>query len=191
MADALATTDDVAAALGRDLTPSEVTSAEEHLDKTSDLFRLEARQQFTAGESRNRLKVTDGAVTLSQKPATEIISVTGDWVQGQPVPHELFGQRLNVAGLTTGDYVRVYYRHGGTVPDLVRLTVAGIVAQLLEADPRAKAGVTQRGETRGPFSVQETYAAWAQGSSPRLAPDDVRVARSFRVRSYGSIIQGY
>jgi hypothetical protein len=191
MVDALASAEDVKAALGRDLTLSEVTSAKEHLDKTSELFRLEARQQFTAGESRNRLRVTDGAVTLPQKPVAEVISVTGDWAQAQPVPHELFGQRLNVAGLTTGDYVRVHYSHGGPVPDLARLTVAGIVAQLLEADPRAKAGVTQRGETRGPFSVQETYAAWAQGSAPRLAPDDVKVARSFRVRSYGSIIQGY
>ena len=191
MADALASVEDVKALIGRDLTPAEEISAEEHLEKTSELFRLEARQLFTTGESTNRLRVTDGAVTLTQKPVTQIISVTRDSESGTNVRYELFGQRLNVACLTAGDHVRVSYRHGGDVPDLVRLTVAGIVAQLLEADPRARAGVSQRGETRGPFSVQETYASWAQGASPRLAPDDVKVARSFRVRTYGSIVQGY
>lgn len=188
----LASPDDVKKALGRDLTPAEQESAPEHLLKVSELFRLEARQQFTPGESTNRLQVTDHAVYLPQKPVVEVLSVTDDHANGAPIEHDLFGQRLNVGCVRTGDFVRVRYTHGSdTVPDLVRLTVAGVVAQLLEVDPRARAGVTQFGETRGPFSRQETYASWAQGGTPRLAPDDLRTARSFRVKSYGAVIQGY
>ncbi len=55
MAEALATKEDVVAALGRDLTTSEEKQVEGHLLKVSDLFRLEARQQFTRGRSTNRL----------------------------------------------------------------------------------------------------------------------------------------
>ncbi|NII42115.1 hypothetical protein E9228_002773 [Curtobacterium flaccumfaciens] len=187
MADnALAKSTDVSDALGRDLTPSETKQAPGHLLKVSELFRLAARQQFTRGRSTNRLRVTAGAVTLPQRPVQSIVSVDGE-------PGDRFtflGQRLEVPA-QTGTFVVVDYEHGyDEIPDLVRLTVAGIVAQLLEADPRARAGVTQRGETRGPFSVQETYASWAQGASPRLAPDDLRTAQSYRVTSYGLIVQG-
>lgn len=187
MAEALATKDDVVAALGRDLTASETKQADVHLMKVSELFRLEARQQFTPGRSTNRLRVTAGAVTIPQRPVKAVLSVNGSLGSDYP----LFGQRLEVPA-QTGTFVHVTYDHGyDEIPELVTLTVAGIVAQLFEADPRARAGVSQRGETRGPFSVQETYAAWAQGAAPRLAPDDRAVAQSYRVTSYGLIVQGY
>lgn len=188
MADnALATDTDVSAALGRDLTPAETKQVPVHLAKVSELFRLEARQQFTLGRSQNRLRVTADAVTLPQRPVQTVFTVDG--VPGEQFHR--FGQRLEVPA-RTGTFVIVDYSHGyETIPDLVVLTIAGVVAQLLEADPRARAGVSQRGETRGPFSVQETYAAWAQGATPRLAPDDVKVAQSYRVKSFGPIVQGY
>jgi hypothetical protein len=132
--------------------------------------------------------VTAGALTLPQRPVQAVLTVDGQ--PGERFP--ILGQRLEVPA-QTGTFVVVDYEHGygpGQIPDLVVLTVAGVVAQLLEADPRARAGVTQRGETRGPFSMQETYAAWAQGASPRLAPDDVRTAESYRVTSRGLIVQG-
>lgn len=187
MAEALATKEDVVAALGRDLTPSETKQVAVHLLKVSELFRLEARQQFTLGRSTNRLRVTAGALTLPQRPVRAVITV-----DGQPgARFTLIGQRLEVPA-RTGTFVVVDYEHGSEqIPELVTLTIAGIVAQLFEADPRARAGVSQRGETRGPFSVQETYAAWAQGAAPRLAPDDLKVAQSYRVKSYGLIVQGY
>lgn len=188
MADsALATSTDVAATLGRDLTTSEEQQVDGHLSKVSGLFRLAARQQFTPGRSTNRLRVTAGAVTLPQRPARIVHTV-----DGRPAEQfTLLGQRLEVPAWT-GAFVVVDYEHGSDeIPDLVKQTVAGVVAQLFEADPRARAGVSQRGETRGPFSIQETYAAWAQGAAPRLAPDDLKVAESFRVTSYGLIVQGY
>jgi hypothetical protein len=188
MADnALAKSTDVAAALGRDLTTSETKQVDVHLLKVSELFRLEARQQFTQGRSTNRLRVNAGALTLPQRPVRAVHTV-----DGKPADHlTLIGQHLEVPVLT-GTFVVVDYEHGyDTIPDLVVLTIAGIVAQLFEADPRARAGVSQRGETRGPFSVQETYAAWAQGAAPRLAPDDIKTAQSYRVKTYGAIMQGY
>ncbi|PYY63618.1 hypothetical protein DEJ30_11945 [Curtobacterium sp. MCPF17_003] len=187
MADELATKEDVVAALGRDLTTSEAKQVIPHLTKVSELFRLEARQQFTPGRSTNRLRVTAGGLTLPQRPVRAVLTV-----DGQPGDRfTLLGQRLEVPA-QTGTFVVVDYEHGyDAIPGLVVTTVAGIVAQLFEADPRARAGVSQRGETRGPFSVQETYAAWAQGAAPRLAPDDVKVAQSYRVKSYGLIVQGY
>lgn len=187
MAEALATKDDVVKALGRGLTTSEAEQVDGHLMKVSELFRLEAHQQLTSGRSTNRLRVTAGAVTLPQRPVKAVLSVDGSLGSD----YTLFGQRLEVPA-QTGTFVQVTYDHGyEEIPELVVLTVAGVVAQLFEADPRARAGVTQRGETRGPFSVQETYAAWAQGAAPRLAPDDRAVAQSFRVTSYGLIVQGY
>jgi len=189
MAEALATKEDVVAALGRDLTASETKQVNVHLLKVSELFRIEARQQFTQGRSTNRLRVTAGALTLLQRPVRAVLTV-----DGQPGDRfTLIGQRLEVPA-QTGTFVVVDYEHGyddGQIPSLVTLTIAGIVAQLFEADPRARAGVAQRGETRGPFSVQETYAAWAQGAAPRLAPDDIKTAQSYRVKSYGLIVQGY
>jgi hypothetical protein len=187
MTEALATKEDVVKALGRDLTDSETKQVDVHLLKVSELFRKEARQQFTPGRSTNRLRVTAGALTLPQRPVAAVLTVNGE-----PADRfTLMGQRLEVP-VPTGTTVVVDYEHGSDeVPDLVTLTVAGIVAQLFEADPRARAGVSQRGETRGPFSAQETYAAWAQGASPRLAPDDIRTAQSYRVKSYGLIVQGY
>lgn len=189
MAEALATKDDVVAALGRDLTASEAKQVVAHLLKVSEVFRLEARQQFTLGRSTNRLRVNAGALTLPQRPVHAVHTV-----DGQPADRlTLIGQRLEVP-VPSGTFVVVDYEHGyddDQMPALVKLTIAGIVAQLFEADPRARAGVSQRGETRGPFSVQETYAAWAQGAAPRLAPDDVKTAQSYRVKTYGAIVQGY
>ncbi len=187
MAEALATKDDVVAALGRDLTASEAKQVTVHLLKVSELFRTEARQQFTPGRSTNRLRVTAGALTLPQRPVRAVHTV-----DGKPADRfTLIGQRLEVP-VPTGTAVVVDYEHGSAeVPDLVKLTVASIIAQLFEADPRARAGVSQRGETRGPFSSQETYAAWAQGAAPRLSPDDVKTAQSYRVKTYGAIVQGY
>jgi len=189
MAEALATKEDVVKALGRYLTASETKQVDVHLLKVSEMFRHEARQQFTQGRSTNRLRVNAGALTLPQRPVRAVHTV-----DGKPADHlTLIGQRLEVP-VPTGTFVVVDYEHGyddDKIPTLVTLTIAGIVAQLFEADPRARAGVSQRGETRGPFSVQETYAAWAQGAAPRLAPDDIKTAQSYRVKTYGAILQGY
>lgn len=177
---ALADQDDVAAALGRPLTPAEAERVGFILEKVSDLFRLEAGQQFTPGRSTVRRKVDGGRVLLTQRPVEEVEDVRTD--QGQPVKWSLLGQWLTVP-LRSTDFVVVTYTHGGSVPDLVRLTVADVARKVLLIDPRAASGVSQYGHTEGPFSEQSTYAAWAQGGQASLSPEDKAIARSFRLRA--------
>lgn len=175
----LASEADVKAAFGRDLTPDERARVGAILDKVSELFRLESGQRFTAGSSLSRVKVNGGRAFLRQAPVVTVVSVKDD--DGRDVPFTLFKQWLTVPRLSH-EFVVVEYEHGGVVPDLVRLTVADVARQVLSIDPTASTGVAQYGQTTGPFSDQFTYAAWAQGGSTRLAPDDLAVARSFRVK---------
>lgn len=175
----LASNADVEAAFGRDLTPDEVARVGAVLDKASELFRLESGQHFTPGRSESRIKVNGGRVFLRQGPVTEIHSVVDD--RGDAVPYRLFKRWLTVPK-RSHEFVIVDYEHGGGVPDLVRLTIADVARQVLSINRNAAEGVTQYSETTGPFTEQYTYATWAQGGAARLAPDDLAVARSFRVR---------
>lgn len=184
----LASEEDVVAALGRALTSSEAAKVDAILDKASELFRKRSSQQFTAGASLVRLKVTANYVDLPQRPVVAVQSVTQDVAGGASIAHDLFGSRLTVHGMRAGDMVRVAYTHGGAVPDLVRLTIADVARKVLEIDPKAATGLSQFSETTGPFTEQSTYATWAQGGETRLSPEDNAIADSFRVKTYGSIL---
>ena len=175
----LASEVDVEAAFGRDLTSAEEARVGAILDKASELFRLEARQQFTAGRSQVRVKVNGGRVFLRERPVTEVHTVKDE--AGSPVAFTQFQQWLDVP-LRSHEFVVVDYSHGGEVPDLVRLTIADVARQVLSIDPKASKGMSASMEVAGPFTDQNTYAVWAQGGSTRLAPDDLAVARSFRVK---------
>lgn len=176
---ALADQEDVEAAFGRDLTSAEEERVNAILEKASELFRLESGQEFTSGRSEVRVKVNGGRAYLRQRPATVVHSVKDD--HGRDVPFTLFKQWLTVPRISH-EFVIVDYSHGGAVPDLVRLTIADVARQVLSINPNAAEGVTQYSETTGPFTDQFTYATWAQGGATRLAPDDLAVARSFRVK---------
>lgn len=175
----LASREDVEAAFGRDLTPEEEARVGAILDKASELFRLASGQQFTPGRSTSRIKVNGGRAFLRQKPVTVIHAVTDD--RGNEVPFELSPRWLAVPRISH-EFVNVDYSHGGDVPDLVRLTIADVTRQVLSINPNAAEGVTQYSATTGPFTDQYTYATWAQGGATRLAPDDLAVAHSFRLR---------
>lgn len=179
MTDQLASQEDVEAILGRALTEAEADRVDAILDKASELFRAESGQQFTVGRSEVRVKVNGRRAYLRQHPVSEVHSVTTD--NGHDVSFDVFGQWIRV-GLPSSKFVIVDYSHGGDVPDLVRLTVADVARQVLSINPNAAEGVTQYGETTGPFSEQYTYATWAQGGATRLAPDDLSIARKFRVK---------
>lgn len=185
--DSLAAPSDVEEFLGRSLTTDEAARCEAILRKASALFRREARQDFTVGESTVRRKVNGGEVVLPQSPVREIWSVTDD--RGRDVSYSLRGQILRVP-LTSSEFVLVEYEHGAeTVPELVKDTVAEIAKKVLSISPNAVSGLTQAGFTAGPMSSQETYATWAQGGQTMLAPDDLATARSFRVRSLNVWVQ--
>lgn len=191
----LATAEDVEALIGRDLAEAETRQAEALLAQASARFRREARQDFTPGESTVRLRVSSGSVFLRQSPVTEVVSVTGG--SGRPVTFHQDGQLLTVntlAGVAINypecapalpGFVTVHYRHGGDVPEDVVGAVAGSVVRVLNADPDAAHGVTQATETdtRGPFSRtrQRQFAPWAVGGQLLLSPDDLALARSYRV----------
>lgn len=185
----LASEGDVKAALGRDLTTEESARVGAILDKTSELFRLRSGQQFTFGTSAVRLRVVADKVTLTQRPVVSVESVTVDEAGGAAVAHGLYQSTLTVSGVQAGSFVRVEYTHGGEAPALVRLTVAEIAKKILSISAKAAAGLTSSTEVTGPYTEQEAYATWAVGGQTMLAPDDAAIAESFRVRSYGAIVQ--
>lgn len=182
----LASETDVAAALGRDLTTDETARVGAILDKASELFRRRSGQQFTTGTSEVRLKVNGGKVYLPQRPVVSVTSVLDD--DGDAVEYTQFKQWLTV-DLSSSEFVTVTYSHGGDVPDVVRLCIADIARKILLISAEATTGVVQSTKTAGPYSKNETYATWAQGGQTMLAPDDVLLAESFRVRIPGVIVQ--
>ena len=175
----LASAEDVVSALGRELTDDEAARVDAVLDKLSELFRREAGQTFTPAESTVRLKVNGGRVRLTQGPVVEVISVVDD--DAVAVEYTVFGSWLTT-DLASHQFVTVEYTHGGDAPEAVRLAIADAARQVLLVDPNAVTGITQHGETTGPFSEQTTYASWAVGGSSRLSPDDLALARSYRVK---------
>lgn len=184
----LASEADVVSALGRALTSEEALRVPDMLVKASDLFRGRAGQLFTPGTSTVRLKVNGGEVRLAQSPATTVLAVTDD--DGTAVEFTRFEQVLTVQ-MRSHEFVRVTYEHGADeVPDLVRTTVADVVARVLSIDPAARAGFTQVQETTGPFSNGGTFAAHAVGGQVMLAPADITTALTFRPpRTGGTIVQ--
>lgn len=183
----LASTDDVEAALGRDLTSDEGARVIAILEKASELFRKHSGQRFTLGSSEVRLRVSGGKVYLPQRPVVEVESVVDD-EDGRPVTYKRFKQWLTVSCPGRG-FVVVKYSHGSQqVPDLVRLTVAEVAKKVLSISPKAAAGQTQHQEMVGPYSSLETYAVWAQGGQTILAPDDRAIAESFKFKLPKSIV---
>jgi len=181
----LAGPDDVKAVLGRDLTSEEQQRVVPILEKASELFRRRSGQQFTPGQSTVRLKSNGGEVRLPQRPVVTVTSVTRD--DGTAVPYTLFGQVLTVP-LGAHQFVRVSYTHGGVVPDVVRLCIAEIAKRVLSIDESAAAGATARMRVDGPFTTQESYAAWAVGGQTMLSPDDIALADTFNKKLGGTMV---
>lgn len=183
----LATSVDVEQVLGRNLTEVENIRVGPILDKASELFRIRSRQQFTAGTSLVRLRVLDRTVRLSQRPVVSVESVVaGD---GLPLEFDLFASEVSVD--TSDAFVKVAYTHGGEVPDVVRLCIAEVAKKVLMIDEKAASGQNQFSETTGPFNMSGTFAAWAQGGQTMLAPDDLALADSFRIKRGSLIVQSY
>lgn len=185
----LASVTDVQSALGRNLTSDEAARVDAILDKASELFRRRSGQTFTPSTSQNRLKVNGGQVRLPQRPVVSVESVVDD--DGFNVTYTRFQSVLTVDDLTSSDFITVAYTHGGAVPDIVRLCIAEIAKKVLSIDPTAATGIVQHTESTGPFSVSDTYATWAQGGQTMLAPDDDRLALSFKIPTGSVIVQSY
>lgn len=181
---ALATIADVEARLGRPLTVAETAKATAWLTDASALFVQRSIQTFEVGESTVRLFPKDGIVRLVQRPVIAVTEVKD--INGVPVDFTWDGfQSLYDLGTTLP--LKVTYEHGSdTIPEAVVAVVAGMVARTLSISPRAASGVTSKMDTNGPFTEQESYAAWAVGGQVMLSPAEALVADSYRDRSFRS-----
>lgn len=174
----LASQEDVAAALGRALTASELLQVDAFLTQASELFRKASGRTFTPGRKTSRLKVNGGEVRLPETPVTDVHSVTDD--DGAGLSYTRFAATLTVA-LRSHSFVRVDYSFGDeAVPELVVTTVAAMAARVFNVDPLAKGGLSQFQTTTGPFSDGGTFATWAVGGQVMLSPSDAAVAASLR-----------
>ena len=185
----LASPEDVAALLGRDLTPAEAIRVGPILKKASALFRMEAGREFTEGFADNVFRVVGDTITLTEKPVESVLSIKDDRTGETITGYTRTKNRIRLRDGCTSGMVRVVYTWGTDIPEIVKQTVADIARKVLSIDPRAAAGLTQYGKTTGPFSEQLTYATWAQGGQTMLAPDDRAIAQSFRTKTYGPIVQ--
>ena len=188
MGSPLATQADVEAIIGRPLTETESARCGAILVKLSAQFRRIARQDFSDGTSTNRLKVNGGTVVLSQRPVTSVTSVVDD--SGAAIPFVLRSGTLLVSDpkhpeilLDSSEFVTVTYSHGGDIPDVVVQSIADTARSVLQIDPDASSGKQQSSTTTGPFNEQSTFATWAQGGKATLSPDDVALAKSYRIKA--------
>ena len=174
----LAEADDVRAVLQRDLTANEDDASEALLEAASALFRGEARQQFTPGESTVRLKVNGGRVRLDQRPCTDVTSVVTD--RGDDVSYTRNGGWLSV-DLDSSQFVTVTYQHGDNdVPPAVRTAVAEMVARALVVPEEVMAGARSTSDATGPITQTTAWSTRAPSSGLQLSDSDRALARFYR-----------
>jgi hypothetical protein len=193
---ALATTDDLEARLGRDLTAAEEARADALLDDASALIRAYTGQDFALAEDDEAvLRGPGGLVRLPQRPVTAVSSVVAIGGDGAPditiidwvfdgIDQIRVGAGTFVINLPEvwwdddgypGTY-RVTYSHGyATVPGDVVAVVCGMVLRTLTA-PTMAGGV--RSETIGSYSYQLDSAGL--GLAVSLSQEDRKVLARYR-----------
>jgi hypothetical protein len=157
----LATPQDLAQVMARDLTADEQTRASKLLAIASARVRTYTGRNFTQVTETVRLRVRDGRVRLPQSPVTAVSAVAVpagtaiafSWVAGEVV--DCNPGTLNAFELepfrTRLQWVDVTYTHGyTTVPADVVGIVCDIAASALSSPPE-ESGVQT--ETLGPFST--------------------------------------
>ena len=169
----LTSTNEVAAALGKELTAQDKDRISHLISLVSAKFAAAAGCTFAKAAYTHRVKVNAGQVRPPRTPLLAVTSVTDD--DGQPVPWRL-----------AHGYIAV------PLPShrLVVAQVADAVARIMRVDPRAAAGQTQATTTTGPFTVTGTFATWAVGGQALLSPDDLEVAARYRPHRPGNIWVG-
>ncbi len=169
---ALASADDLAARLGRDLTETEAARADVLLADASAKIRRYTRQDFTLVEDDEVvLRGPGGLIRLPQRPVTAVSSVVA--LGGNGVPDltltDWLWDGLDTVRIGEGNYVinlpetwwdddgypgtyRVIYSHGDAeVPADVVAVACQMVLRTM-TNPSLAGGVT--GETIGPYSYR-------------------------------------
>ena len=184
----LTSTNEVAAALGKELTAQDKDRISHLISLVSAKFAAAAGCTFAKEAYTHRVKVNAGQVRPPRAPLLAVTSVTDD--DGQPVPWRLAHGYIAVP-LPSHRLVVVTYTAGyEKIPDVVSAQVADAVARIMRVDPRAAAGQTQATTTTGPFTVTGTFATWAVGGQALLSPDDLEVAARYRPHRPGNIWVG-
>lgn len=185
---ALATVEDVAVALGHELSEAKKLRAQFLLDQLSAKFAREARCTFTVETFTHRVKVNGGHARPPRRPLLSVSAVVDD--DGQPVPYRL-GRGFVSVDLPSDHFVVVTYQAGyQTPPEVVVNQIADSVVRILQIDPGAASGHTQDTVTTGPFSKSSTFAPWAIGAQAMLSPDDIALAHTFRPKRAGNVWVG-
>lgn len=176
---ALATTEDLEARLGRELTVLELVRAEALLADASGSVILYTGQEFVESETTATFAIRRGVIRLPQRPVTEVASVedsdsnalTYQWDEGT--------DRIDVSAQVPNTFAWVPYRnplrratvtytHGYTlIPDAVIGVVCSIVLRAL-GQSATDAGITQESIDGYSYSRGTIAAAGAFG----LLPDE-------------------
>lgn len=187
----LATTDDLEARLGRDLTTAEAARAAGVLADVSASIRSYCGQLFDEAESTQRLRVRRGRVRLPQRPVTEVESVVDK--AAVAVPFTWDGLDVVLIGAMVADtwavepwrtglsVVDVTYTHGyATIPaDLVGVACS-VALRALGQSP-TMGGITTESIEGYSYSLGPAGAAGSFGllNDERAALDRYKRSATF------------
>lgn len=185
---ALATTADLEARLGRDLTADELAQADTLLDDVSEAVILHTGQKFARAVYELRTRVKRGVVRLPQKPVHSVDAVTDRF--DNPITFTWDGlDKVHVnCGQFTGSppiqVVDVTYDAGpDTVPQAIVGVVCAIALRALGVDPTETA-VTQESVDGYAFTIGSAGGGRAYG----VLPSESRILNQFKGRrNIGSI----
>lgn len=177
MAEPLATVDDVAARLGRDLTAEEELRAETLVVDVSAAVRSYAGQTFSAETTTARLRVRSGTIRLPQRPVVDVTEVAD--LDGNDIEFTWYhGDTLTLTGIPTNGWVDVTYEHGWEeLPADIVAVVCQIVGRALGM-PADQGGY--QSETIGSYSYAVGAAA-AAGSTGMMNDERAALDRYRRI----------
>lgn len=175
MAEPLATVDDVAARLGRDLTAAEETRVETLVVDASAAVRSYTGQTFSAETTTDRLRVKAGTVRLPQRPVTDVTEVTD--LDGNDLAFTWYhGDSITLAGVPANGWVDVTYEHGWEeLPADIVAVVCQIVGRAL-GTPADQGGYQSETIGNYTYAIGAAAAAGATGmmNDERAALDRYR-----------------
>lgn len=176
--DPLATVEDLAVRLGRELTDDEETQMEALLADVSAAIRAYTGQEITAGTSSDvRLKTRGDQVRLPQRPVTAVGSV--DSMAAETLGFTWYaGDTITLDAIDTVGWVDVTYDHGydEVPPDLI--AVACNIAMRAFGTPTEQTGMQSESIGTYSYTIGGAAAAGALGvlADERAVLDNYRRA---------------
>lgn len=181
--DPLATADDLAGRLGRDLSDAEIDQVEFLLADASAAVRAYCGQEFSLSESTVRVRVRGGAARLPQRPVVSVATAAD--TDENDVDFTWYGSDRVTISKTWLEWVDVTYTHGyEEIPGEIVAVVCQVVGRAL-GRPADQTGLSS--ETIGQYSYQVGGAA-AAGTVGMLADEKAVLDRYRRVGGTASVL---